>query len=259
MNRNKLINKILPIITSAQTFLMAALFIVQVLRIYYGNKKVFTREICSLYLMQILPVIIIWIIILIVSFVYYRLNEQKDKNVSKITNMVKLENLERICPDFDDVSLKDDYELLNKQKKNRKIASIINIVIIIICSVMGLCYLLNSKHFDASGNLNEQAIQMGIHLLPWVIISFISLIGCTIYQEYSAKTSINLIKGIIVTNGKKSSNSNLIKKQKKTVLITQIAIITVAIAFIIHGIIDDQALDVLYKAIKICTECIGLG
>ena len=47
MQKNKLIDKLFLIIVSIQTILMGILFIVQILRIYYGNNKTFTWEICG--------------------------------------------------------------------------------------------------------------------------------------------------------------------------------------------------------------------
>ena len=46
-------------------------------------------------------------------------------------------------------------------------------------------------------------------------------------------------------------------KEKKGVL--QAAVLIAAIAFIIAGVCNGSARDVLYKAVTICTECIGLG
>ena len=45
--------------------------------------------------------------------------------------------------------------------------------------------------------------------------------------------------------------------EKKWVL--QAVIVVVAAALIVAGVINQSARDVLYKAIRICTECIGLG
>ena len=38
-----------------------------------------------------------------------------------------------------------------------------------------------------------------------------------------------------------------------------IALIAIAIGLIVVGVFNGSARDVLYKAINICTECIGLG
>ena len=257
MNKNKLLNKIFLIIVSAQTLLMSSLFIVQVLRIYYGNNGTFTREICSEYLLQILPIIILWFIIILASYIYFY-NQKKTMNeVAKTTNVQKLHNLELMCPDYNE-NLKEEYSLLEKYKKNRKIAWIINIAILVICSIMGLLYLLNVEHFKADGDLMEQAIQMGVHLLPWVVIAFISLIVCTLYEESSSKQSIEVIKLIMKTNGRKTLKS-VVKSNQLKLNIARISILVIAVIFIISGILNGGVADVLQKAINICTECIGLG
>ena len=257
MNKNKIIDKVFLIIVSAQTLLMSILFIVQVLRIYFGNNKTFTREICGEYLLQILPVIILWFVIIIVNYIYFYNKKNPNKEVAKMTYASKLYNFELMCPDYKE-ELNEEYSLLEKQKKNRKIAWIINIAILVVCSIMGLLYLLNVNHFKADGDLMEQAIKMSIHLLPWVIISFISLIVCTIYEEYSSKLSIEIIKEIMKINGRKPLIATL-KNNSLKVNIARISILVIAVVFIITGIFNGGASDVLQKAINICTECIGLG
>ena len=124
---------------------------------------------------------------------------------------------------------------------------------------MGLCYLLNVNHFDSSGDLTAQAINMSIHLLPWVIISFISLIGLTLYEEYSAKKSIEHIKYIIKTNGKKKEEKYHDNTSNLVVNVARVSILVISIVLIIVGLFDGGVDDVLQKAINICTECIGLG
>ena len=46
---------------------------------------------------------------------------------------------------------------------------------------------------------------------------------------------------------------------QRTIIITRSIVLVVSITFIIIGIINGGAYDVLAKAIQICTECIGLG
>lgn len=256
---NKIIDKLFLIIVSIQTILMGILFIVQILRIYYGNSATFTREICGQYILQILPVIIIWFLVIIAAFIYFYIKGNPTKDIAKITNITKLNNLEGICPDFTDENLGNEYTLLNKEKKNRRIALIIAIAIAVACSIMGLCYLLNVKHFESSGDLTDQAIKMGIHLLPWCIIAFGAFIVYVIYIEVSAKKSIEIIKVIIKSNGKKIHSPKDNKKERLVVNILRGAIALVAVVLIVVGIFNGGATDVLQKAINICTECIGLG
>ncbi|MBQ6398491.1 MAG: thioredoxin [Clostridia bacterium] len=39
----------------------------------------------------------------------------------------------------------------------------------------------------------------------------------------------------------------------------QVILLIAAVACILAGILNGSAMDVLYKAITICTECVGLG
>ena len=59
MKNKNLINKILLLVMSFQTVLLGVAFIIQVLRIYFGNEKTFTREICGQYILEILPIFIL--------------------------------------------------------------------------------------------------------------------------------------------------------------------------------------------------------
>ena len=256
MNKSNKLDKIFLLVTSFQTIILGIVFIMQVLRIYYGNNAVFTREICAQYILEILPVIILWVLLIIGSFIYFNITNFKYKNVSKISNVTKQVNLERVCPVIDDEEINS--KLLNIKKKN-KIAGIVTIAIIVISSVMGLCYLLNIKHFDPTGDLSKQAVEMAIHLMPWVIISFGSFIGYAFYKEFNAKVSCDILREIIKNHGKVIKNVTESKKTKLIKMITQTVILSIAIIFIVIGVINGGADDTLQKAINICTECIGLG
>ncbi len=257
MNKNKKLNQLFLLLVSIQTILMGIVFIIQIFRIYYGNHQEFTRAICGKYILQILPVIVIWIVLIILSYIYHKLSNAKDQHSIKLTNVGKLKFYEAMCPDYNVEN--EQYQMLKKENNKRKIAWMINIIVIILCSLMGLLYLINVDHFKSEGNLSLQAIQMTIHLLPWVIISFISLIICLYYEETSSLKSIEIIKVIINQEGKKLSLHQNRSKRNKKLLIIRLSIIVVAVGLIIHGIINGGASDVLQKAINICTECIGLG
>lgn len=255
MKSNKL-NKVLMLFTSFQTLLLGIVFIVQLLRIYYGNNKTFTKEICAQYILEILPVIILWVLLIIGSFIYFNITDYKYKNISKISNVTKQANLERVCPAIDDVDVKNK---LIKLKNKNLIALIIVIVITVISSIMGLGYLLNIKHFDPTGNLFLQASMMSLHLLPWVIISFGSFIGYAFYKEMNSGYICKILLEVIKTKGKVTYQEIESKRIKTIKLIAQVSIILLAVVFIIIGVNNGGASDTLQKAINICTECIGLG
>ena len=44
-----------------------------------------------------------------------------------------------------------------------------------------------------------------------------------------------------------------------TLKAVRVCMLVLALALIIHGIFNGSMRDVLFKAVRICTECIGLG
>lgn len=250
MKQDKKLYKIFTIAVSVQTIIMGVFFIIQILRIYYANNSIYTREICGEYLIQMLPIIIVWILLVVFSAFYFETAKEK---LPKITNIAKLSYFENICPDSNNSD--SEYILKNEQKK-RKISLLICFIITIICSLLGLLYLLNGDHFASNDNLSRQAVELAIHLLPWCIIAFGSFIVYVYYEERSAKRSIEAIKEIIKSNGK---CEKVKKDNNKKINIVRISLFVVAIFLIVFGLINGDANGVLQKAINICTECIGLG
>ena len=48
-------------------------------------------------------------------------------------------------------------------------------------------------------------------------------------------------------------------EDRRTVLAIRLSVLTLSAVFIVLGVYNGGMRDVLEKAIKICTECIGLG
>ena len=257
-HNQQFVDKLLLIIMSIQTILLGALFIVQICRIYFGNDGNFTREICIKYIREIAIVIILWVLLIIGTGVYFVIkNQNKEKGV-KTSNVARLKMLLSVAPEFKNEELKDSYKELDRDTKVIKITKIVSLVIVVICALMGIGYLSNSKHFDSNGDLNAQIMAMTIHLMPWVIISFVSILFTSFYEEYRAKKMIEVVKMIIKNDGKKPYQYQ--KNNNKLVInIARSVIILIAVALIIVGSFDGSAKDMLQKAINICTECIGLG
>ena len=96
----------------------------------------------------------------------------------------------------------------------------------------------------------------GRYLLPVLPIAVITLVMALvgillgIRDEKLGKP----VKGIEMKKRTKPATNGI-----KPVTIVRLAILVIAIAFIIIGIVNGSARDVLFKAVTICTECVGLG
>ena len=135
------------------------------------------------------------------------------------------------------------------------------------CTIAVLVYMLNTSHF-LSENITGEIFRMVQNVLPWIAVAFATLVGVAIANGIIAKKQVKELKALIkygsgdpaaphvpewVTAAKKALTSDI------TLWVVRGIVFVVAVTFIILGIVNGGANDVLIKAINICTECIGLG
>ena len=98
----------------------------------------------------------------------------------------------------------------------------------------------------------EAIADKAVFVLPLFVLIVIVALLCTflgIYDDTQDKPATGIDIGKNVTD---IGTNRLINK-------VRLAVLALAIAFIIIGIFNGSMSDVLIKASKICTECIGLG
>lgn len=121
-----------------------------------------------------------------------------------------------------------------------------------ICAVPCVVYLAQRSHFTDKDPV-APIDAMLLHVVPWVVAAFAVAVIAYILCGKSAEREIAALKGVkmssTVTKEEKTSRTNIIRA----------VLYTAAVLFILLGVMNGGAWDVLVKAIKICTECIGLG
>ena len=263
MKKNKnLIDTIFLTILSVQTVAMGVSFAVQVLRIYFRQDNgAFSREICAEHLLQILPVMIIWLIMVVINAIYFTINKRPDSKKPKMTYSARLNLMRGLMKDFNASNPISEYEDFKKEERNRLIARIINLVVLVICSVMGILFLANPKHFVLTEGVNptNRVINMTYYLMPWVILALISMLISMFYIEYSSKKSIDILKAIMKHDGRGKRSFKVNKRVEICKTIATYSLLIASVVLIIVGVVDGSAQNVLLKACAICTECIGLG
>lgn len=265
-NKNKIDTSIL-ITISVISVALAIAFIIQLCRIYFGNgfnNRPFTREIVINYLLQILAIVIIWVLVVAVGGVYLVYKGHKTKDRTKPNNMTKLENLKRLMIIDEEVKETEEYKKYNLEQIKMRIGLGINCAILILCIVMAASYTFNPNNFiyDSSDShvITNQIKDLVVHVLPWIVIAFISSTILTIFNEFSAKKLLSYCKTIISKKGKKvNSVYKNIKKEQYIIYSVQACVVVIAVVFVVLGILNGGATSALNKAINICTECIGLG
>ena len=96
-------------------------------------------------------------------------------------------------------------------------------------------------------------------VLPPAVIGLVLCFICSLLVKKSILQETEVYKQIIA-GGNKVSPAPASDTDKPVLLKTiRCVIFVAALVFIVVGIFNGSASDVLTKAIKICTECIGLG
>ena len=148
--------------------------------------------------------------------------------------------------------------MLTEQRAQRRLAWI-GWAVFALCMVPILIYIMNPAHFPEA-DLEGMFFSLLRVFLPWTAVGLGALAVTSILREKSvlrqteaaqAQLKAEKAAGIVAA----PQNADM---QKKTIL-PQAIIIVVAVILIIAGVFNGSARDVLYKAITICTECVGLG
>lgn len=146
-------------------------------------------------------------------------------------------------------------EIASLQKGRRRNEFIRN-VIIIVCSIAYL-YAANDDRFHTS-QINNSMIQAMTIIIPALFVAFAAALAVSILNEKSMAKEIELMKQAPTktdSDAPVQANTNTAKNMN----ISRSVIIGVAVFCIVYEFISGGTIDVLAKAINICTECIGLG
>ena len=119
-------------------------------------------------------------------------------------------------------------------------------------------YLLDRGNFPAADPTAE-IMAAALIVLPPAVIGLVLCFICSLLVKKSILQETEVYKQIIA-GGNKVSPAPASDTDKPVLLKTiRCVIFVAALVFIVVGIFNGSAIDVLTKAIKICTECIGLG
>jgi len=141
-----------------------------------------------------------------------------------------------------------------REEKLRQRLKTGRICILIICASGCAAYLLNRNNF-ASWDLEPVMGSMLRHVLPWLAIAFVS--GC-IFSELERRSAVR--ETAVLKDAPKASEKQDGKATRCiSINVIRWILLGVAAVLVILGIVNGDSRSVMAKAIRICTECIGLG
>ncbi|MBR3810945.1 MAG: hypothetical protein IKJ16_01265 [Agathobacter sp.] len=248
------IHRIYNILFSIVLILAGICLIIGVLTIYKSGDQPFSRESVAATFSTIAFPVYLALVMTIISFVWEFFSPSKKEDSPKAKDYPALLETLYNKKDFAnaDSSIKEEICAL---WKNRKLHIIIRTIVVIVCSVIFLFYALNSANYHQS-EINASMISAMKLLVPCSLIAFGYALFVSYYNEKSFQKEIELVKKLPSFTVKDDS---LIVSNEKTLSPYRNAILIAALILIVYGFLDGGTVDVLAKAINICTECIGLG
>lgn len=262
------------IFLSVFTCALGIAFIAVALSIFAdGNwqQGAYSSEIVAERLFPVSIVFYLWIAAIIAGFVLSVVYPYNEKTVNKIKESVTLKRLSLRTPEGSGEEYERDMRKIYVEKRSRIIVYCVGAAVCFAGAIASAVYFFNPENFTQGEAINDSMLKILINVGPWVLASIIGCVGVTLYEKYSLLREITVLKSLIasnkgnpvVKNGKEINP--VLLKIKKTVSSKYFiwgirgAFAALGVAFIVVGALNGGMRDVLYKAINICMECIGLG
>lgn len=251
-----LIKRIYSVLFSIVIVVAGICFIAGALSIYNSGDQPYSREVVAETFSKIAFPVYLCLGMTVLSFILEILlpsNKEKDKMFKPYQAI-----LNRLYENRDFSKCEDTVrtEILSLQK-SRKLHCIIRLVVIIISSIAFLIYALNGDNFHQS-EINGSMVQAMWILLPCVVISFGYALFVNIHNDKSLAKEIELMKQAPTLEKNSDIEITDMPSNTKTNAF-RIAFVVIGCFFLVYGLVTGGTVDVLTKAINICTECIGLG
>ena len=289
-------NKIFLWIQTALCALIAVLLAVAAVRIFldgsayqaagHPSEWIYTREKVTAALMPILPLFLLSFAMTVYSLVKDIKDEEADKPVQDVERARDL-----VC-----ARVAQPSEEMAKERALQKKLQLGGWIGFAVCMIPILLYITNGAHFaltDAEG-LDHSIVSMVAFVVPWTVIGLACLVVTTVLQGRSiqreADAATALMKEAAATKaaqaakagaesaktaeapsaGAESAKAPSASKAaaplyntspetaRRRILIRRVLLVA-AVIFVVLGVQYGSMKDVLVKAIRICTECVGLG
>ncbi len=224
----------------------------QCLLIYQSGAKPFSPDRVALAFSHIMVPVYICGVLAIVGLLFAPLlspagKRTIDKNYSFILQRLQQTTDLSLCP-------ADIATAVSTQRTARKWMHIITLALLAAGSIVFLLFGADPAKFDQM-EINESMIRSMYWLVPAMAVPF----GFGIFAAYSSRSSMQKEITLLRAAPKEAKCAPPANVPSRSVSWLRWAILAAAVALITGGYLMNGAVDVLTKAVNICTECIGLG
>ena len=263
------------------TIAVGVLFIVSCVGVFKSAEvSPFTVEAIDAHFTKIAVPVIILPCLIVVGFILNLLFplEQKSKTGTDtkkaLASLAQKVNLENVDSGAKKCAIRE---------RNFRLIVSVAVVVVAICAIVISCVFAFDASRYSGEEVNKSVANLTLVVLPSAIVAFLFYYGAEIAKKVSRQRELALLKECVKKDSsclaKKGENvptyehkivaktreiynkvfSFFIRNGKWTLLATRVVVLIVAVVFIALGIVNGGMADVLGKAVRICTECIGLG
>ena len=257
-------NKVFIWVQTALCVLIAILLASSAVRIFidgsayqaagHPSEWIYTRKKVTAALMPILPLFILSFAMTVYGLVKGIEDEEADKPVQDVERSRDL-----VC-----ARVAQPSEEMAKERALQKKLLLGGWIGFAVCMIPILLYITNGAHFaltDAEG-LDHSIVSMITFVVPWTVLGLACLIVTTVLQGNSMQRETDAASALMKEAAAAKAAAPLYNTSPETarrrVLIRRVLLVA-AVIFIVLGVQNGSMKDVLVKAIRICTECVGLG
>ena len=252
----------------------------------HPSEWIYTREKAAAALMPILPLFLLSFAMTVYGLVKGIEDEKADKPVQDVERARDL-----VC-----ARVAQPSEEMAKERGLQKKLLLGSWIGFAVCMIPILLYITNGAHFaltDAEG-LDHSIVSMIAYVVPWTVLGLACLIVTTVLQGKSmqreADAATALMKEAAAAKAAKAAKAaaesaktaeapsagaesakapsaskaaaplyNTSPETARRRILIRRVLLVAAVIFVVLGVQNGSMKDVLVKAIRICTECVGLG
>ena len=247
--------RIIALTTTVCVILLGIMFITCCAHLYFtGGDQPYSRERAGKYLLVLAIPSFITLASVVAGIVY---NIKTGENDVGKTDRTHSEMLHSFASRYEFDSFPENVQAaVLKERSKRKIIKLVAYCVSAVLALVAVIYLTFVAQYTIE-NLNGDVILALAVALPLTVLSVAIHIPVAYMVEKSSAKELDILKESIKINGA----PKLAEKKRETdaTNIAKYVILGVAVLLIVLGIFNGGMADVLNKAVKICTECIGLG
>ena len=274
-NKGQTARRLYGICLTVLTVVEAMLFIIQIRLLFRATENSpYSVETVSKRFSQIAIPFYLWLAAIVGGGVLsYIFPDEVETPKTLVNTRVLLCRLKGRLPENDGGMVE-----LKRENTLRNVVWGVCAALLVVMTAVVVIFLLNGEYtakFDTEFFKTHVEAEKLLKLSPLVLGVICVCAGALIYQSYSLKKELALVKNAIAESAKRGEkpvkteqkqtiwNKITAKfaflKTKKAVLVTRLVVAVAGLTLLVVGVCGDGMQEVLTKAINICTQCIGLG